>query len=235
MLRLAVASPARLSDRSSARSPLFRPAFRGIHPLTSLPAMNDGNSLTGETTSSEAFERRYRQKPDPWDFATSSYELGRYDSMLNALSRATYRLIYEPGCSVGVLTERLSRIAERVIAADFAPSAVAQAQQRCARLWNVEFEVADVRHFVPAERPDLIVFSEIGYYFPVHEVGRIGRFLGEQLAPGGELLAVHWLGCSGDHVLHGDEVHEKLRETLPLAWITGARREGFRLDSWRKQ
>ena len=99
----------------------------------------------------------------------------------------------------------------------------------------MEFAVADVRHFVPAERPDLIVFSEIGYYFPLHEVGRIGCFLGEQLAPGGELLAVHWLGCSVDHVLHGDEVHEKLRETLPLAWITGAHHKGFRLDRWRKQ
>jgi trans-aconitate methyltransferase len=126
-------------------------------------------------------------------------------------------------------------MAGRVIAVDFAPSAVALAKRRCAGLRNVEIKVADVRRFTPAERPDLIVFSEIGYYFTLPEVGRIGSFLAGQLAPGGELLAVHWLGCSGDHVLHGDQVHEKLRGILPLVWIKGARHEGFRLDCWRKR
>jgi trans-aconitate methyltransferase len=192
------------------------------------------NSLRAHATSSEAFESRYRKKADPWDFATSPYERRRYQTVLNALSRSTYRLIYEPGCSVGVLTEQLSRIAERVIATDFAPSAVEQARRRCARLRNVEIEVADVRHLVLPEHADLIVFSEIGYYFPVNEVGRIGRLLSQQLTPGGEFLAAHWLGHSVDHVLHGDQVHEELRETLPLMLIKGARHEGFRIDCWRK-
>jgi hypothetical protein len=31
---------------------------------------------------------------------------------------------------------------------------------------------------------------------------------------GGEFVAVHWRGESGDHVLHGDEVHAVLKETL---------------------
>jgi trans-aconitate methyltransferase len=192
------------------------------------------NPLSVDATCAEAFEKRYRQRPDPWDFATSRYERARYGTMLGTLSRATYRCIYEPGCSVVVLTERLARIADRVIATDFAPSAAEQAKRRCTGLPNVQIEVADVRRFIPAERPDLIVFSEICYYFPVDEIRRLGSFLSEHLAAGGELLAAHWLGHSVDHVIHADEAHRALRETLPMLWMSGARYEGFRIDYWRK-
>jgi trans-aconitate methyltransferase len=187
-----------------------------------------------DPTAWQAFEHKYQDKADPWNFATSSYELARYETILSALSGATYGCIYEPGCSVGVLTQQLSRKAVRVMATDFAPTAVEHARRRCAGLQNVEIEVADVRRHRPASPPDLIVFSEIGYYFAAPELRSLGFFLAEQLAPRGELLAAHWLGHSKDHALHGHEVHEQLRAALPLPWIHGSCHEGFRIDRWRK-
>jgi trans-aconitate methyltransferase len=192
------------------------------------------NDATADATTRNAFERKYQEKADPWDFAHSAYERGRYATILRAFAKPRYACIYEPGCSVGVLTERLSRIAARVVATDFAPSAVEQARHRCAGSRHAQIEVADVRHYRPTPPPDLIVFSEIGYYFPLPELSRLGIFLAGQLMPGGELVAAHWLGYSEDHVLHGDAVHEELRSSLPLRWLDGSRHGGFRIDRWRR-
>jgi trans-aconitate methyltransferase len=190
---------------------------------------------SADTRAWQAFERKYQAQSDPWDFAASSYELRRYQTILGALAPGAYRCIYEPGCSVGVLTRQLSARAARVVATDFAPSAVQQARKRCAGLSNVELVVADVRHYRPTPPPDLIVFSEIGYYFHLPDLRNLGFFLAEQLAPQGQLLAAHWLGHSKDHALHGDEVHEQLRSALPLVWLYGACYEDFRIDCWRRR
>lgn len=192
------------------------------------------NGHAADATTWQAFERRYQDKADPWDFATSSYELGRYETLLNSLSATKYGCVYEPGCSVGVLTQHLAKIAGRVIATDFAPSAVEQAKARCAGLHNVEIEVGDVSRYRLVAAPDLIVFSEIGYYFPASELRHVANFLAEQLASQGELLAAHWLGRSNDHVLHGHAVHEQLLAVLPLTWVHGSCHEEFRIDCWRK-
>lgn len=192
------------------------------------------NADLASKVSKDDFEARYSQKNDPWDFATSAYELGRYQTTLSALSRTRYGTVYEPGCSVGVLTAALARMAARVIAIDFAPSAVQRARTRCAPWPNVEIHCASVATYVPAPPLDLVVFSELGYYFGAPELTRIGRVLSGMLSARGEFLAVHWLGHSPDHVMHGNQVHETLRRNLPLMWVKGERYPLFRIDCWCK-
>jgi hypothetical protein len=85
---------------------------------------------------------------------------------------------------------------------------------------------------VPDEPLDLIVFSEIGYYFDWDTLRSYAAALATRLQPGGEFIAVHWLGHSQDHILHGDTVHDGLLTTLPLSWFQGSRHTGFRIDSW---
>jgi SAM-dependent methyltransferase len=180
------------------------------------------------------FEARYQASNDPWQFASSTYELRRYKATLDALSRPRYRRGYEPGCSVGVLTAALAGRVEHLIATDFAMTAVASATERCREFRNVEIYHRDVADGAPAAPLDLIVFSELGYYFSVDQLTTIVRQMAGHLAPGGEFVAVHWLGVSPDHLLHGDEVHAVLRESLPLEWFGGSRHAGFRIDSWRR-
>lgn len=184
--------------------------------------------------SREAFEDRYVAVKDPWAFETSPYEQHRYATLVRALSRPTYGVVFEPGCSVGVLTEKLALIAERVIATDIAPSAVDRAKTRCARLSNVEVFRADLATYVPPVALDLVVFSEVGYYFETAALGLIVRALASQLRDQGEFMAVHWLGHSDDHIQHGNDVHETLRAVLPLRWIKGESHEKFRIDCWVK-
>ena len=184
--------------------------------------------------SQQFFERRYREQADPWQFASNPYELSRYTATLNALRAPRYGNAYEPGCSVGVLTAELAKRCDRLIACDIAPTAVRQARERCETLAHVEISVGDVDGIPTAAAFDLIVFSEIGYYFDLERLRAVGRNLAAHLAPDGELVAVHWLGESEDHVLHGDQVHETLAATLPCPWIGGSRHPGFRIDSWRQ-
>jgi SAM-dependent methyltransferase len=188
------------------------------------------------TVSQSAFEAKYRQSGDPWNFAGSRYERDRYEITLRSLLRTHYRRAFEPACSIGELTAALAGRCDEVQAIDIAPSAVARAQKRCANLPGVTISCADLATGCPEGRFDLIVFSELGYYFTEDQLTRIGRSLGASLEVGGELIAVHWLGSSEDHLLHGNQVHVILDQALmrSCAWIKGARYPGFRLDTWRR-
>lgn len=194
----------------------------------------------------EAFESRYRRHEDPWDFRTSQYERNRYAVTLAALPRYHYSFAFEPGCSIGELTALLATRCEQVLATDVSPTAVERAKQRCSRFPNVQIECSDIRTATLGTSPDLIVLSEIAYYFTVADLQAIAGHLGNILQPGGCLLAVHWLGESADHILHGDEVHEVLLRALPLRHEVSVRhqsslghstsgpRPSFRLDRWTR-
>lgn len=185
--------------------------------------------------SKEFFEARYRTSSDPWQFASSAYELARYQTTLESLSRESYRRAFEPGCSVGVLTLRLAPRVQHLIACDLSETAVARARERCRDSAHVEIYQGDVAAGPPEGTFDLMVFSELGYYFSVDRLQAIATRLADGLESGGEFLAVHWLGHSADHLLQGDVVHEVLDKTLPCVWLGGSRHAGFRIDAWRRE
>jgi protein-L-isoaspartate O-methyltransferase len=188
--------------------------------------------------SPEAFENRYRASPDPWNYQASPYERGKYRATLDALSRPRFASAFEPACSVGELTAMLATRCGRLLATDVSQTAVQRARTRCAGLHNVRIECRDLRTDLGVEtreRPfDLIVLSEVGYYFDVELLSKLAQRLAEVLCSQGELIAVHWRGHSADHVLHGDEVHHCLLDTLPLQHRLSEHHPGFRVDSWLK-
>jgi SAM-dependent methyltransferase len=184
--------------------------------------------------SKEAFDDRYRQSRDPWAFSTSQYERHRYATIVAALTRSRYHRAFEPGCSIGELTAQLARRCGHVIATDLSPRAVELARERCALYANVDIYEADLANGPPIGPFDLVVLSEVGYYFSRRKLIEVALACAAQLAPEGEFLAVHWLGHSPDHVLYGDEVHEILATNLPLQWIEGSRHTGFRIDTWKR-
>lgn len=180
----------------------------------------------------QAFEQLYRERADPWDFTTSVYERTRYDRTLAALSGSRYAFGFEPGCSIGELTARLAPRCDQLFAIDVSATAVSRARSRCDAYTNVRIECADVQDPILEDRPDLIVLSEIGYYFEPRELADLALRLGNVLRAGGTLIAVHWLGESADHRLHGDEVHDLLLQTLTARHDASERYDGFRLDRW---
>jgi cyclopropane fatty-acyl-phospholipid synthase-like methyltransferase len=178
------------------------------------------------------FERRYRDEADPWAFATSEYEQRKYDLTVASLPRRRYRAAFEPGCSIGELTRRLASRCDAVIALDASPTAAARAAVRCAELGNVEVLTGEVPRDWPLATFDLVVLSEIGYYFDVHSLRQLGRKAVSTLEVGGTLLAVHWRGTSADHLLHGDQVHRVLGCDERLRAEVHHDEPGFVLDAW---
>ena len=180
------------------------------------------------------FEARYRNDPDPWHFARSPYEQRRYRRTLAALPRARYRRAFEPGCSIGVLTEQLAARCDRLVAMDGAATAVAEARRRCAALPGVEVVAGEVPDDWPEGSFDLVVLSELGYYFTALALSGLRDRAVASLDGGGHLIAVHWRGTSGDHLLGGDEVHDVLGaapQLRPLSSFSHVE-EAFRLDVW---
>ena len=76
------------------------------------------------STSRSYFEEMYRDDTDPWGFETSPYEHRKYAVTVASLPRCHYRTAYEPGCSVGVLSELLAARCDRLLCSDIVPCAL---------------------------------------------------------------------------------------------------------------
>jgi SAM-dependent methyltransferase len=163
---------------------------------------------SGQTIPSDYFRDLYRSAEDPWSFASSAYDHGKYRASLAALPRRRYREALELGCSIGVFTEMLAPRCERLLAVDVSPDAVARAAARCARFPHVRFAVCDVATEIPRGRYDLIAFCELGFYFAPHDLARIRTRIAAALEPGGDCLLVHWTPLVEGHAQTADEVHE---------------------------
>jgi SAM-dependent methyltransferase len=191
--------------------------------------------MTIDTTSELFFERKYRENSDPWNFAKSDYEQQRYDAIVENLGGRRYERAFEPGCSVGALTVRLAAVCAEVIAGDISPTAVDLAKERCKHLQNVSLAQLSLPNSLPGGKFDLIVFSEIGYYFSEPALAALSRQLVGRLYSGGLFVACHWLGSSPDHLLTGDRVHEILAQTPGISHINTERHPQFRLDTWERR
>jgi SAM-dependent methyltransferase len=161
--------------------------------------------------SAEYFDELYRADPDPWDLATSDYERRKYAVTIDALDGRRFARALEIGCSIGVLTERLAPWCDDLLAVDAAPRAVEAAAARVAGTPGVRVE----RRSIPADMPDgpfdLIVCSEVLYYWDPPALASLWERLKATVAPGGSLLAVHWRGPVRHYPQGGDEVHTLLR------------------------
>ena len=167
------------------------------------------------------FEARYRADPDPWSFHTAWYERRRYDVSMAVLPDERYRRALELGCANGALTRRLATRCDDLHGIDISPTAVDLARRTCADLEHVELTVGAAPEDLPAGRFDLVVLSEIGYYFTADGLRGLLDALAARLADGGTLVSVHWTGTSVDHVLTGSFVEEQVR--AHPAWRTTVR------------
>jgi SAM-dependent methyltransferase len=79
----------------------------------------------------------------------------------------------------------------------------------------------------PQESFDLIVLSEILYYFDDTDLEQVLGLAVKTLNPGGHLLAVHWQRRAPDHPRAGDEIHQILAGDTRLARLARYRDPDF--------
>jgi len=176
------------------------------------------------------FSRIYDRKADPWGFSSSEYEREKYDITLASLPREQYEAGLEVGCSIGVLTARLAERAASLLGVDVTERALQQARERCAGFPWVRFERLQVPQEMPHGRFDLIVVSEVAYYWERADLEMAAdRIAGCQMA-GGHLVLVHLTEAVRDYPLTGDEVHDYWTRRPEWVTVHAERHERFRLD-----
>ncbi len=176
------------------------------------------------------FQNIYQRRRDPWGFESSDYERGKYKITLDSLPHASYRHALEVGCSIGVLTARLAERTGDLLALDVSERALEQARARCRHLPQAHFERMQVPDEFPAGSFDLIMVSEVAYYWQREDLERAIDRIAERHEPGGHLVLVHLTEPVKDYPLTGDEVHD-LWSARPEWTVVQSRREPrFRLD-----
>jgi hypothetical protein len=182
-----------------------------------------------QTWPARQFEDLYDSHPDPWGYTTRWYERRKYAITIACLPQERFRRVFEPGCSIGVLSEHLALRADSLICADFAIGAVIHARERLARYSQVE-----VRHmFVPNDWPDgqfdLIVLSEMATYLSDDDLTTLVRCSVSSLEDDGYLVLVHFRPATGTpHT--AEEVHDRFRADASLGQIAKHEEPEFVLD-----
>ena len=186
------------------------------------------------STSRSYFEQMYRNCADPWGFESSLYEQRKYAVTVASLPRPRYHSAYEPGCSIGVLTELLATRCDQLLSSDIIPPALRRAESRLRRHPHVRLEERSIPDQWPPGPFDLVVLSEIAYYFDVADLGSVIACVMGSTEQGAHVVAVHWRGET-NYPLTGDRTHEIIAETTGLLTVVHHSEEEFVLDIWERR
>jgi SAM-dependent methyltransferase len=188
-----------------------------------------------ESLDAAYFDGLYAEKSDPWDFATSDYEARKYDATIAALGDERSSRALEVGCSIGVLTRRLAVRSDALVATEVSPAALDQAKARCADLTNIDFRLISGAADNFEGVYDLIVLSEVVYYWDDPDLDAAAAGIREALSPGGRLLLVHYT-LETNYPKSGDDAVTALGARLAgfVGGEVSRRAEAYRLDLWRR-
>ena len=186
--------------------------------------------ITAPSLAGTFFEDFYAGNRDPWGFETRWYEERKRSLTLAALPRRRFPSALELGCSIGVLTAGLADRCDTVVAVDIAEQPLGVARARLAARPSVTFD----RRTLPGEWPagsfDLIVFSEVGYYFSAVELREVLGRCRDSLAAGGVIVACHWRHPVPEYPLTGDQVHAELGRLAGFERTVEHRERDFLLE-----
>ena len=176
------------------------------------------------------FEKIYDQNLDPWDFEKSAYEAGKYGATVASLPREHYECGLEIGCSIGVLTRLLAPHCGSLLGLDVSDKALAAAAERCNDLPQVRFARRHIPQQTIEGEYDLIVVSEVAYYWQREDLDRAMTMIAEHQPAGGQLVLVHYTQLVPDYPLTGDEVHEAWLARPEWRRVGQSRAEKYRID-----
>ncbi|MBE1515118.1 PIG-L family deacetylase [Nesterenkonia halotolerans] len=154
------------------------------------------------------FEGLHAERDDPWGVTSRWYEQRKYALTLATLPRARYRRAFEPGCSIGGLTELLAPRCEEVLATDISSSALEAAARRVSAE-NVTFQEASIEDW-PEGALDLILISELAYYLNDSQWSAVLARAAAALEPDGHLVSIHWRHANAEAFRSAEQIREDL-------------------------
>jgi SAM-dependent methyltransferase len=179
----------------------------------------------------ERFEEIYAASRDPWNYLESRYELEKYQRTMSAIP-PHIEVGLELGCSIGVFTAMLAPRCLQLIGIDFSATAVAEARRRTESLPNVRIFRRDLPREMPAGSFDLIVCSELLYYWREEDVLECLSQIEARLNRGGRLVVVGWKGEDPETPLDAGSVRALLEAESSLEHVLSQDHPGYLLDAW---
>ncbi len=174
--------------------------------------------------------RMYDSGPDPWRIGEGFYEQRKRQLLVDCLIEPRYASCYEPACGNGELSVLLADRCEGLLASDIAEPAVERAAARLAGRPGVRVRRMTLPTDWPAERFDLVVLSEFGYYLPWPNWQAVVARTADSLTGHWTVLACHWLPDFAERRAGTDELHAELRDRLPGRHVLQLRDEDFLVD-----
>lgn len=214
-------SPA-AGDEALLTPQVLAPSRRGFTTLVlgahaSIPSDPMEPAATTESVS-QPFDAMFADGDDPWS-STSWYERRKRDLTLATLRRERYNRVLDLGCSTGALTAQLAPRADAVVGVDASSRALAIAQRNAPR--TVAWLQGEAPNCVQDLEGtfDLVVLSEVGYFMEPFDLWLTLAAVLRRLAPGGELLLVHWRHPTKRIPSDGPTVHAQFRAACER-WAT---------------
>jgi cyclopropane fatty-acyl-phospholipid synthase-like methyltransferase len=165
------------------------------------------------------FERLYASADDPWQLSTRWYEQRKYAITLALLPDRRYRHAFEPGCSIGTLTELLAQRCDHITAVDVVDAALRGADARLQKAGcrnRVTLAQSSLGAAWPPGPFDLVVLSEVAYYLEADSLAELLRREIVRLQPGAAVVAAHWRHAVADYPLSGDAANAVIAATQGL-------------------
>lgn len=220
------------------------PVVRRVSPR--LADRIDGSNFLQQPTHGRWWQERfYQSMEDPYGFASSDYESRKYHQSLQAI-RTTHPApidrALEIGAAEGVFTEMLASLAQNTVGLELSETAVARANQRLSAVPGASVEVSRLPATLPSGQFDVIVASDVLYYFPSDVLAELLPRLEDALSPGGVLVVVNYLGNFGARV-GGPTVHRICDDVLTSPKVLSERERdcgpdgvsGYQVDVYRRQ
>lgn len=130
-------------------------------------------------------------KQDPWDYS-NRYEQAKYEQTIALLPKRKIECALELACAEGHFTQLLAPLVEDLVATDISETALMRAKEACIDHHNITFQRLDLKSGRIPGKFDLIVCSEVLYYFESRKsLAKIARKLSQHLTPGGMILMAH--------------------------------------------
>lgn len=157
------------------------------------------------------FERTYAGDPDPFGVGSRWYERRKERIVLASLTRERYGLAWDAACGTGHLAVALTSRCDRVVASDGSAHAVALTTGLArSRGVTVETRLLELPGTPDGVVADLVVLGEVLYYLDARGRCQTVDAVLDGLAPGGEVVAVHWRRRPHDGHASGDQVTAEL-------------------------
>jgi LmbE family N-acetylglucosaminyl deacetylase/SAM-dependent methyltransferase len=203
--------PAR-GDEPVVTAPVLRRARRLVETLIAEPGTLPVRDPRHEADRARPFDEMFDDSPDPWGFHGSFYEARKRALTLSLLGQERYARVLEIGCATGVLTRDLAARADEVVAMDLSARALEEARREAPG--TVRWVEGAAPDDVPDGPVDLVVLSEVGYFLRPTEWLETLRVVRDRLAPGGEVVLVHWRHPTSGIPLDGPAVHAQAATAL---------------------